>query len=263
VQLAVEDVTGRPFAEIARERVFEPLGLEHSTFEQPLPAARRANAAAGHDDHGVRIAGGFHVHPEQMAAGLWTTPSDLAVIMIELQRGWRGESERVLPSALVRDMLTPVEGGDYGLGMGVDQRAGTSEAYFQHGGSNLGFKCRFFAHREAGYGVVIMTNGEHGAALGQEVFNAVAHADGWAGFSFAEVPALAESAEEARAAAGRYALPGPGTLELREADGHLLARHYPGPEHPLLRVAMETWLDPETGRRFAIERGEGGLVEAL
>jgi hypothetical protein len=160
-------------------------------------------------------------------------------------------------------MLTPVEGGDYGLGMGVDQRAGTSEAYFQHGGSNLGFKCNFFAHREAGYGVVIMTNGEHGAALGQEVFNAVAHADGWAGFSFAEVPALAESAEEARAAAGRYALPGPGTLELREADGHLLARHYPGPEHPLLRVATETWLDPETGRRFAIERGEGGLVEAL
>jgi hypothetical protein len=73
--------------------------ITDSTFEQPLPAARRAQAARAHDRNGARMKDSFHVYPEQAAAGLWTTPTDLARFAIELQLAVPGRSSRVLTPA--------------------------------------------------------------------------------------------------------------------------------------------------------------------
>jgi CubicO group peptidase (beta-lactamase class C family) len=84
-QLALTDAAGRPFEQLAREWVLDPIGMTNSTFEQPLPAARAARAARAHDRTGARMADPWHVYPEQAAAGLWTTPSDLVKFVIEVQ----------------------------------------------------------------------------------------------------------------------------------------------------------------------------------
>lgn len=68
VQRLIEDATGAPFADTARRVIFEPLGMERSTFSQPPPEPLRA-AAAWPD---------WRIYPECGAAGLWTTPVDLA-----------------------------------------------------------------------------------------------------------------------------------------------------------------------------------------
>jgi CubicO group peptidase (beta-lactamase class C family) len=162
-QLALTDAVGGPFAELARKWVFDPLGMSNSTFEQPLPAARQAQAARAHNQRGARMGDPWHVYPEQAAAGLWTTPTDLAKFLIEVQLATMGRSQRVLSEPIAREMVTPVGVGPYSVGFEVSKQG--EGWYFGHGGSNWGFQANIVAHRVKGYGAVIMTNADSGAAL--------------------------------------------------------------------------------------------------
>ena len=166
-QLVLADAVGKPFAQIAREWVLDPLGMSNSTFEQPLPASRQAQAARAHNRTGARMGDPWHVYPEQAAAGLWTTPTDLARFAIEVQLAVLGRSNRVLSPALAHEMITPVGVGPYAVGFGISKQG--EGWYFGHGGSNWGFQCDLIAHRAKGYGAVIMTNGDAGGALLQQV----------------------------------------------------------------------------------------------
>ncbi|NNF38523.1 MAG: serine hydrolase [Gemmatimonadetes bacterium] len=166
-QQALMDARGLPFDEIARRDVLEPIGMARSTFTQPLPPEWDANAARAHDDEGRSMGAKWHVYPEQAAAGLWTTPTDLAQFAIEVQRAVRGDSERVLSRALAREMITPVGVGDYGVGFGLSKEG--EGWYFQHGGGNWGFRCFLIAHTRKGYGYAIMTNGDQGIAVANEL----------------------------------------------------------------------------------------------
>jgi CubicO group peptidase (beta-lactamase class C family) len=152
-QLALTDAVGKPFAQIAREWVLDPLAMTNSTFEQPLPAARHAQAARAHNGKGVRSgADPWHAYPEQAAAGLWTTPTDLAKFAIEVQLATAGRSKKVLSPVIAREMITPVGVGTYAVGFSIVKQG--EGWYFGHGGSNWGFQC-----------AVIMTNGDAGGAL--------------------------------------------------------------------------------------------------
>ena len=52
--------------------------MTHSTYQQPLPQNRLNEAAMPYHSDGQAVPGGPHIYPEMAAAGLWTTPSDLA-----------------------------------------------------------------------------------------------------------------------------------------------------------------------------------------
>jgi CubicO group peptidase (beta-lactamase class C family) len=162
-QLALTDAVRKPFAEIAREWVLDPIGMGNSSFEQPLPPERATQAARAHDRSGARMGDPWHVYPEQAAAGLWTTPADLARFAIEVQRSLLGKSNRVLSQATVREMVTPVGVGPFAVGFQIAKEG--EGWYFMHGGSNWGFQCFLMAHLRHGYGAVIMTNGDGGGAL--------------------------------------------------------------------------------------------------
>jgi CubicO group peptidase (beta-lactamase class C family) len=177
-QLALTDAVGKPFERIAREWVFEPLAMTNSTFEQPLPRAREKQAARAHNRAGNRIGDDpWHVYPEQAAAGLWTTPTDLAKFSIELQLALLGKSTRVLSQKTAMEMVTPVGVGPYAVGFAIGQRG--EGWYFAHGGSNWGFQCDLAAHRVKGYGAVIMTNGDNGGGLIQELRQRIHHEYRW------------------------------------------------------------------------------------
>jgi CubicO group peptidase (beta-lactamase class C family) len=166
-QLVLSDAIGKPFAQIAREWVLDPIEMSNSTYEQPLPAARHAQAARAHNRMGARMGDPWHVYPEQAAAGLWTTPTDLARFAIEVQLAVLGRSTRVLSQTVAREMITPVGVGPYAVGFDVSKQG--EGWYFAHGGSNWGFQCDLIAHRAKGYGAVIMTNGDSGGALIQQL----------------------------------------------------------------------------------------------
>lgn len=176
-QLALMDAVGRPFEQIAREWVLDPIGMTNSTFEQPLPQARAAHAARAHNGSGARMGDPWHVYPEQAAAGLWTTPTDLAKFAIEVQLALLGRSARVLSRATTMEMVTPVGVGPFAVGFEVSKQG--EGWYFRHGGSNWGFQCDLVAHRAKGYGVVIMTNGDAGVRVIQDLRKVIEKEYGW------------------------------------------------------------------------------------
>jgi hypothetical protein len=123
----------------------------------------------------------WHVYPEQAAAGLWTTPSDLARFVIEIQRSAVGQSNRVLSRAIVQEMLSPVGVGDYAVGFAITK---TGQGwYFAHGGANWGFRGTLLAHKAKGYGLVIMTNADQGGAVAGELSRRIQRAYEWDSFA--------------------------------------------------------------------------------
>lgn len=176
-QLALTDTIGRPFIDIVRDGILGPLGMTDSTFEFPLPKTREAAAARAHDRFGNAMGARWHVYPESAAAGLWTTPTDLAKVVIEVQQTLAGRSTRLLTRSMMQQMVTPVGVGPYAVGFSI-ARVGEGW-YFSHGGGNWGFQCRLVGHRAKGYGAVVMTNGDNGALLVPEVIDRVARAYGW------------------------------------------------------------------------------------
>jgi CubicO group peptidase (beta-lactamase class C family) len=177
LQLALTDALQRPFPEILQESVLKPIGMTNSAYEQPLSAARDKNAARAHDGEGKVMGAKWHVYPELAAAGLWTTPTDLAKFAVEVQRSVYGGPNRVLSSVNVREMLSPVGVGEYGVGFALSKRG--EGWYFQHGGSNWGFMCLLVAHKVKGYGVAIMTNASNGGVVMNEIRERVERAYGW------------------------------------------------------------------------------------
>jgi CubicO group peptidase (beta-lactamase class C family) len=177
MQLAMMDVTGVAYPEMMRTVVLDRIGMTRSAYEQPLSSEYDRNAARAHDGRGRAMDAKWHVYPELAAAGLWTTPTDLAKFAIEVQKTALGQSSRVLSRTSVIEMLTPVGVGDYAVGLGITKMG--QGWYFGHGGSNWGFQCDLLAHRVKGYGVAIMTNGDNGRAVINEVRARVAAAYGW------------------------------------------------------------------------------------
>ncbi len=72
------DIEKKPYPQIAKETVLDPLKMKNSTYMQPLSADWLKQAASGHRQDGSLVKGKIHVYPEMAAAGLWTTPTDLA-----------------------------------------------------------------------------------------------------------------------------------------------------------------------------------------
>jgi CubicO group peptidase (beta-lactamase class C family) len=181
VQQLVTDVARQPFADYMRERVLVPAGMTRSAYDQPLSKGRAANAASGHIK-GEPLAGQWHVYPELAAAGLWTTPRDLATFAIEVQRAASGGANTWLTQATAKQMVSespPVSGRNrpWAIGFGLDTARGNPR--FTHGGSNEGFQCNLVAYVSDGNGLVVMTNGDSGSPLIEEIERAAAFVYGW------------------------------------------------------------------------------------
>ena len=177
MQLALTDAIGMPFPEIMQQWILGPIGMTRSAYEQPLSAEHDRNAARAHDGSGKAMSAKWHVYPELEAAGLWTTPTDLAKFAIELQQAVAGRSTRVLSRSVAREMITPVGVGDYAVGFALQKHG--EGWYFGHGGSNWGFQCDLVAHTVKGYGAAIMTNGDFGGPVIAEIRARVAAAYDW------------------------------------------------------------------------------------
>lgn len=171
LQLALSDARAAPFEEILQETVLDPLGMNRSCFCQPLPpalhgnAARAGGSATKPDEDDAETRAPWHVYPELYAAGLWTTPTDLAKFLVEVQLSLEGRSNRILTPESTRRMVTPGGVGHYALGFttGADTPhrpapPGEADRFFGHTGGNWGFRGNLVGSLEGGNGYVILAN---------------------------------------------------------------------------------------------------------
>ena len=180
-QQMIEDVTGRPLAALAKELIFDKLGMANSTFDSRLPEAYLPQAATAHNRAGAPVPGKWHTYPEQAAASLWTTPSDLARLLVEVLKSYRNESNLVLSAEMTRQMLAPQVsiGVDWYCGLGFNIVSKEGMTRIGHPGWNEGFHCIMLGCLEIGQGEVWMTNGENGRHLGLEVSRGLAEIVRW------------------------------------------------------------------------------------
>ena len=221
MQQALIDVSHVPFHKLLHDSVLAPIGMKHSTYEQPLPESLRKIAATPYRGDGKPVDSGAHTYPEMAAAGLWTTPTDLAIYAIEVEKSLAGKANHVLSADMTRQMLTPGM-GHWGLGLQI----GGSDAnpYFSHGGANEGFRNNFAAYEKNGEGVFVMTNGDNGGQIADEVMHSVANEYQWPDFKPTVRTAIHVDPKVLAGYAGTYELMKNFDLVVTVEDGKLMTQ---------------------------------------
>ncbi|MFD2033603.1 serine hydrolase domain-containing protein [Belliella marina] len=176
MEKVVEDVAGMGFETVMAAKILQPLTMTNSTFEQPLPIGLEASASIANNRRGEAIDGLWHNYSEKAAAGLWTTPTDLAKYCIEVQEILAGKDNGILSKETIELMLTKEMEG-WGMGPAL-QWAGDS-LIFRHGGKNEGFTNEMLAFAYKGDGVIIMTNADKGRPLINEILQSLSTYYDW------------------------------------------------------------------------------------
>ncbi|HZS08089.1 MAG TPA: serine hydrolase [Blastocatellia bacterium] len=259
MQLLMTDVTGKSFPDLMRELVLSKIGMTHSTYQQPLPKEMTGKAAVAHRLDGTPVIGKWHVYPEMAAAGLWTTPSDLARFAIELQKSRVGKSNKVLSQKMTGEMLTR-QFESWGLGIGLEGEG--RAASFSHGGSNMGFRCQLVAFSETGQGAVVMTNSDRGGQLATEILRGIAVEYNWPGWKPEERVLAKVDPKIHEAYVGKYEL-GSGQFVTISKENDRLMAAAPGEPVAELRPESETKFFINSARVTFVKDEQGQVTEII
>ena len=200
IEIALQDRLRKPFEQIMADWLIAPVGMRQADFTQPLPAAIHRHAARGYLADGRGVPGGWHNHPEQAAAGLWATASDLAAFLIEIRKGYMGTSKIFTRSSIREILAKPIDGHAYGfrlIGEG-------DQVFITHYGGTIGYRAGMTLNLRTGDGAVYLNNSDNGADLGGDFLSAVSRAYGWPVFRETQVKRAPQTVEVLRSLAGRY-----------------------------------------------------------
>jgi len=160
LEALLEDVEKKGFETLMWDEILMPIGMANSSFESVPSNLRFKSIAAGHLGKNKLIEGNYYRVRPQSSGGLWSTPTDLARLLILIQKSRKGYVNDIINKDYATLMTTPVM-GSYGLGFSNEVR-GTGVKFFGHDGHNMGYICSMLGSLDDGFGVVIMTNSENG-----------------------------------------------------------------------------------------------------
>lgn len=179
LQQLLMDVTQQPFSIITESLVFKPLNMRNSSFAQPLPTKLISRASSGHQGNEIEP-GRWRMIPQVAAGGLWSTATDLALFVIEIQKSAKGKSNKVLSASMTVEMLKPQikayqEYWSLGFNVGNEGQA----SWFAHGGLTDGYISEMIGLVHEGDGVIILTNSQTSFPLIMEIVRGVATEYNW------------------------------------------------------------------------------------
>lgn len=224
-QVAVEDLTGKPLAELAKNMIFDPLGMTRTTMYQHGEEGFPDNLAKVHDKEQQVIGTGIPICPQIAPSGMWSNATDMATLLIDFQKALNGKESRVI-SRWVAEQSTTIQAihkmGGWGLGWMRMEADGNLE-WFSHGGSNTGTGGHILATMEQGRAIVVFGNGPNNVripvinSLKKHVINTL----GW------KKPLLAANVKPAKqlvkSMQGRYLSPFDEIVEVKRKDDKLIA----------------------------------------
>ncbi|HEV2380614.1 MAG TPA: serine hydrolase [Terriglobia bacterium] len=260
MQQLLIDVLREPFPRIMQQTVLSKFGMSSSDFSQPLRDDWRGSAAAGYQADGTPVAGKYHTYPELAAAGLWTTPSDLARFAMGIQDAYAGKSHAVISQKMAQQMLTG-QIDHVGLGVALDGSGQTLR--FSHSGGNEGFQCLFVAYAHTGQGAVVMTNSDNGGELINEVMFGIAREYHWANFAPQERAVAKVDPKVYPDYVGRYMVRGGTIITISTRNHRLYAQATHEPEFELFPESPIKFFALVKDNEVVFERGASGKVDVM
>ena len=245
IEKIVEDVSGTSLDNYMSKNILLPIGMKNSTFQQPITKEFQNNISAAYDGNGKLIEGLWNNYPEQAAAGLWTTPSDLAMYCIEIQDIVQGKRKGILTIKTVEKMLTKHKNG-WGLGPSLQNEK--DSLIFSHSGKNAGFTNDMIAYAYQGNAVIIMTNADNGGKLISEIKNAISNYYNWPISQPRTIEVIKLSDTNLKQFIGKYELEGQGlTLNVQFMENRIFLTNTPLGDLNLLPMTSTKFIDIETG----------------
>ena len=271
-QLALMDVSKQSFSSLTQQILFDKLGMKNSTFEQPLPAKFIKQSSWAYSDASW-FKGMPYVYPQQAAAGLYTTPTDLAKFFIDVQKSYIGNG-KILSQATTTEMLSAqrkVSDGAYneqiGIGPFLIQRADNTDpngVYFEFTGVNAGFLAYGIASITNGNGVMIMLNsGDDVNGLGKEIRRAVAKVYNWTNFLPTDLNPINLPDTTLDKYVGRYRMGIDEVLYLRKEKNYLVENINEGRDIYCFPVAKDTIVFTDYNIKAGFKLNDKGEVMSL
>lgn len=260
MQQLLIDVLHEPFPRIMQQTVLSKFGMSSSDFSQPLRDDWRGSAAAGYQTDGAPVAGKYHIYPELAAAGLWTTPSDLARFAMGIQDAYAGKSRAVISQKMAQQMLT---GQIDHVGLGVALEGSGQTLRFSHSGGNEGFQCLIVAYAHSGQGAAVMTNSDNGGELINEVMFAIAQEYHWAGYAPQERAVARIDSKVYADYVGRYLVRGGAVITISTRNHRLYAQATHEPEFELFPESPVKFFALVKDNEVVFERGTSGRVDVM
>lgn len=163
---------GAAYDKAMQEKIFDPLGMNSTTFDFARALAGNHASPHGDDVDGkpavASMAFDYSIYSARPAGGEWTSAHDLArYVQNELSLGKLPNGTQMVSqeNLLMRRKPLIMNGEDtwYGMGLEVNHKYGVP--LVSHGGSLAGFKSNFYFLPDSGIGLVILTNADTGGML--------------------------------------------------------------------------------------------------
>ncbi|MDT0558787.1 serine hydrolase domain-containing protein [Ichthyenterobacterium sp. W332] len=264
MEKVVEDVSNMYLEDYMMDNLFKPLSMTRSTYDQPIDTNEYHNISAAYDGNGEIVEGLWNNYPEQAAAGLWTTPTDLAKYCIEVQKGYNQNVDGVLKSSTIKTMLTK-HLNEWGLGPSLEKEG--DSLIFQHGGKNNGFTNNLRAYANLGRAVIVMTSADRGNELINEVMLSISEYYNWNLMKPRLIKTIDVSLEDLKKLVGDYRLdykiPGIGNYDISFTikDGMIIVEDpNENSKSKLYPIEPNIFIDLESGNRFVFNPEENKVV---
>jgi CubicO group peptidase (beta-lactamase class C family) len=142
--LIVQKVSGVPFAEYVRQNIFEPLGMERSTFVEPLPEPLAAHMAKSYAvESGRFVEKPFEIISNFAPAGAQSaTATDMIRFGQAILNGGELDGRRILEAATLERMLRRAFSHDdrlMGMALGFYEQEVNGVRIVGHGGDTQWF----------------------------------------------------------------------------------------------------------------------------
>jgi CubicO group peptidase (beta-lactamase class C family) len=169
----LQEIGGKPYAELMNERLFKPLNMNRTTFRPTMamtyPLASGHRAKQGEKPKVVRpLADDTRLWP---AGNIFTSINDFSRFVIAFLNEGKIEDRQVLPSSVIAQMSAPrvevptfVPATQYGYCLFMNQQRGVNRVW--HDGSMPGFFASMMMVPKHRFAVIMLTNKE-GAELGK------------------------------------------------------------------------------------------------
>jgi tetratricopeptide (TPR) repeat protein len=194
------------------------------------------------------------------AAGLWTTPTDLAKFAIEVQLTIAGRSNKVLKKETAALMTTAFK-DDVGLGFFLEKHG--NAVYFGHGGADEGFRAELLVNREKGYGVAVMVNSDNGQIL-REVMRAVAQEYGWDEFLPKPYEIVSVDNSKLESYRGRFQVNSDLVVTVSVGNsGKLIVEPTGDPAIEMLPISETTFVRRDANLKYEFVRNAKGEVDVI